>query len=80
MMSEQPRETGIIKTFVAVRQDAKGHRKGGYGFIAPDDGGIDVFVHIKAMKSGELQEGAHVEFERGVDRDKRVRAVKVVVL
>ena len=49
--------TGTVKWF----NDAKG-----YGFIAPSDGGKDVFVHDTAV-SGEgfktLTEGATVEFE-----------------
>ncbi|MCK1424054.1 cold-shock protein [Bradyrhizobium sp. 182] len=43
----------------------------GYGFIAPDDGGKDVFVHISAVeKAGftSLAEGAKVSYEIVADR------------
>ncbi len=38
----------------------------GYGFIQPDDGGKDVFVHIKQVESAgmhSLNEGQKVSFE-----------------
>ena len=38
----------------------------GYGFIAPDDGSKDAFVHISAVESAGmsgLQEGQRVEYE-----------------
>jgi CspA family cold shock protein len=40
----------------------------GYGFIAPDDGGADVFVHFSAIVSDgyrSLQENQRVEFSIG---------------
>ena len=39
--------------------------KKGYGFIEPDDGSKDVFVHITAVKEAGiyLNEGSRVEFE-----------------
>jgi len=38
----------------------------GYGFITPDDGGADVFVHISALQQSglsELRDGQAVEFQ-----------------
>ena len=55
-------ETGTVKFFNHSR---------GFGFITPDDGGKDVFVHITALeKSGltALDEGAKVTFETEPDR------------
>jgi CspA family cold shock protein len=51
--------TGTVKWFNANK---------GYGFIAPDDGGEDLFVHhseIKANGFRALDEGQKVEFEIG---------------
>ncbi|RMD63926.1 MAG: cold-shock protein [Alphaproteobacteria bacterium] len=56
---------GTIKWFNPVK---------GYGFIQPEDGSKDVFIHISAMESAglsTLQEGQAVEFD--MVRDKRGR-------
>ena len=49
----------------------------GYGFIAPDDGGKDVFVHISALeKSGltGLADNQKISFELQEGRDGRQMA------
>lgn len=55
--------TGTVKWFNSVK---------GYGFIQPDEGGQDVFVHISAVERaglGQLNEGQKISYE--VERDKR---------
>ena len=44
----------------------------GYGFIAPDDGSGDVFVHISALNSNlqGLNEGQKVNYEIGNNKGK----------
>jgi CspA family cold shock protein len=37
----------------------------GFGFITPEDGGKDLFVHISAIEQGQLNDGDSVEFEVG---------------
>ena len=54
--------TGTVKWFNADK---------GFGFIKPDDGGKDAFVHISAVERaglGTLSEGQKVEFELVTDR------------
>ena len=51
--------TGIVKWFNSSK---------GFGFIAPEDGGDDLFVHYSEIKSegyASLDEGQKVEFEVG---------------
>jgi CspA family cold shock protein len=55
--------TGTVKWFNTQK---------GFGFIQPDDGGKDVFVHISAVQRSGLQtlnEGQKISFE--VVQDKR---------
>ena len=45
----------------------------GYGFITPDEGDKDVFIHVSALEEAnitELQEGETVQFELGENRGK----------
>jgi CspA family cold shock protein len=45
----------------------------GYGFIQPESGGADVFVHISAVEKAGLRalnEGQRVEFEEQKERGK----------
>jgi CspA family cold shock protein len=53
---------GTVKWFNATK---------GFGFIQPDDGGNDVFVHISAVERaglGTLREGQKVSYEVVPDR------------
>jgi CspA family cold shock protein len=54
--------TGTVKWFNATK---------GYGFIQPDDGGADVFVHISAVERsdlGSINEGQKLGYELEKDR------------
>ena len=54
----------------------------GFGFIQPDDGAKDVFVHISSVeKAGirTLNEGQKVEFEIESGRDGRASAIDLRV-
>jgi len=56
--------TGTVKFFNSSR---------GFGFIQPDDGVKDVFVHVSAVESAGMQplvEGQRVRFDVVTDRGK----------
>lgn len=55
--------TGTVKWFNSTK---------GYGFIQPEDGGKDVFVHVSAVERSDLRalaEGQRVAYE--LERDRR---------
>tara|TARA_B100002051_G_C16216586_1_gene383727 strand:- start:225 stop:422 length:198 start_codon:yes stop_codon:yes gene_type:complete len=62
--------TGTVKFF--------NHSKG-YGFITPDDGGKDLFVHMSCITNGTLNDGIKVKFSVA-SSDKGPQAVDVEVV
>jgi cold shock protein len=66
------RQSGIVK-FYNVQK--------GYGFIQPDDGGKDVFVHVTAVEQSgisSLDEGMRISFD--TEPDKHGKGPKAVNL
>lgn len=51
--------TGTVKFF---------NNDKGFGFISPDNGGQDVFVHVSAVQGAALRDGVKVSYELGQDR------------
>lgn len=66
-------QTGIVKRFNKIK---------GYGFIAPDDGGEEVFVHFSQVQTTgykELKPGQRVSYE--LEKGERGEfATKVAIL
>ena len=65
------RQSGTVKWF----NDAKG-----FGFITPDDGGKDVFVHISAVERsgiGNPAEGQKISYDLESDRQGRSSATNL---
>ncbi|MDE2006940.1 MAG: cold-shock protein [Rhodospirillales bacterium] len=63
--------TGTVKWFNGQK---------GYGFIQPDDGGKDVFVHISAVERsgmGSLNEGQKISFDLEQGRQGKSAAVNL---
>ena len=66
--------TGTVKWFNTTK---------GYGFITPDEGGSDAFVHISAVQRSGLQglnEGQKVQFELQEQRNGKMAAEDLVAL
>ena len=66
--------TGTVKWFNTTK---------GYGFIEPDEGGKDVFVHISAVQASELTglaDNQKVEYELQESRDGRMAASDIKLL
>ncbi len=66
--------TGIVKWFNPAK---------GFGFIEPEDGGKDAFVHISAVERAGLpglREGQKVEYELTQGRDGKMAAENLVAL
>ena len=66
--------TGTVKWFNATK---------GYGFIAPDDGGKDVFVHISAVEKAGLKvlsDNQKIGYDLLAGRDGRVSAGELRLL
>ncbi|GAY53748.1 hypothetical protein CUMW_151410 [Citrus unshiu] len=70
-MAQLTRSTGKVTWFDGAK---------GYGFIRPDDGGADLFVHQKSIKSDgyrTLYENQSVEFDVQLEADGKYQALDV---
>jgi|SRR5580698_1368681 CspA family cold shock protein len=78
-MAKQPRGRSCPMAMGGTVKFFNGER--GYGFIKPDDGGRDVFVHITAVERAGLKsltEGQRINFD--VEPDKKGKGPKAVNL
>ena len=66
--------TGTVKWFNPIK---------GYGFIEPEDGSKDVFVHMNAVRSAgldTLNEGQRVDFDIEPGKDGKTAAANLVAI
>lgn len=64
-------QTGTVKWFNPTK---------GYGFIAPDNGGQDVFLHISAVERAgmsSVNEGQKLEYELEKGRSGKTAAINI---
>jgi CspA family cold shock protein len=74
VLKETQMATGTVKWFNATK---------GFGFIQPDAGGKDVFLHISALERAGLREiadGTKVSFDLESGRDGRTSASRLAVI
>jgi CspA family cold shock protein len=87
---------GNLDTLTAISRRAHDRRSGmptgtvkwfnqtkGYGFIAPDDGGADIFVHISAVQAAGmrgLNENQKLGFEMETGRNGKQSATNLKTL
>jgi len=67
----------MVETRLAIGTVKWFNSQKGYGFIKPEDGGNDVFVHISAVERanmGTLDEGQKIKYEIARDRGKDAAA------
>ena len=67
-------KTGIVKWFNSAK---------GYGFITPDDGGDDCFVHVTAIQASgfkQLIEDQRVQFDMQEGRNGKLVACNIAII
>jgi CspA family cold shock protein len=55
----------------------------GYGFVAPEDGAADLFVHISAVQEAgvdTLQPEQRIAYDLGASKDGRPRAIRLCLI
>ena len=66
--------TGTVKWFNTMKR---------FGFIEPEEGDTDIFVHVTAVEAAglsTLQEGQKIQYELATGEDGRSSAVDLVIL